>query len=243
MDESANLKLPYIMAAQAQKHVTHNEALRTLDTLVQIGVIDKDLTAAPGSPLDGDCYIPAAGATGDWAGQDGLITTFQENTWIFHEPKLGWQAFVADEGLLYIHNGTDWIAYSGSGLGGTTATLNSNVHGAQTRFELIEEELTLSGASTDSTILIPNRAIVFAVSTRTTQEITGATSYDCGISGETGKYGGTLSIALNSTNSGVTGPTAYYANTPISVTANGSDFTGGKVRIAIHYMLCITPTS
>ncbi|HEY5829350.1 MAG TPA: DUF2793 domain-containing protein, partial [Hyphomicrobiaceae bacterium] len=29
MDSSPNLILPYIIAAQAQKHVTHNEALRT----------------------------------------------------------------------------------------------------------------------------------------------------------------------------------------------------------------------
>lgn len=31
MDSSPNLQLPYIMPSQAQKHVTHNEALRTLD--------------------------------------------------------------------------------------------------------------------------------------------------------------------------------------------------------------------
>ena len=31
MDSTPNLQLPYLMAAQAQKHVTHNEALRALD--------------------------------------------------------------------------------------------------------------------------------------------------------------------------------------------------------------------
>ena len=34
MTESAKLRLPYIAASQAQKHVTHNEALTLLDTLV-----------------------------------------------------------------------------------------------------------------------------------------------------------------------------------------------------------------
>ena len=33
MDETANLKLPYILPSQAQKHVTHNEALALLDRL------------------------------------------------------------------------------------------------------------------------------------------------------------------------------------------------------------------
>ncbi len=30
-DATTHLRLPYILAAQAQKHVTHNEALRIID--------------------------------------------------------------------------------------------------------------------------------------------------------------------------------------------------------------------
>ena len=52
--------LPYLLAAQAQKHVTHNEALRLLDGLVQLAVLDRDLTAPPGAPADGDRYIVAS---------------------------------------------------------------------------------------------------------------------------------------------------------------------------------------
>ena len=65
-DATTHLLLPYILAAQAQKHVTHNEALRLLDGLVQLSVLDRDLMAPPGSPADGDRYIVASGATGDW---------------------------------------------------------------------------------------------------------------------------------------------------------------------------------
>ena len=50
MDATSNLSLPFIMAAQAQKHVTHNEALRALDAVVQLMVLDKDLDSPPGSP-------------------------------------------------------------------------------------------------------------------------------------------------------------------------------------------------
>lgn len=50
-------------------------------------------------------------------------------------------------------------------------------------------------------------------------------------------------IAAGSTNSGVTGPTAFYTDTPVRISANGGPFTGGKVRLAIHYMLCTTPAS
>lgn len=58
-EESARLRIPYLAASQAQKHVTHNEALTLLDTLVQASVIDKDLTTPPISPAEGDCYIVA----------------------------------------------------------------------------------------------------------------------------------------------------------------------------------------
>jgi hypothetical protein len=49
-DATTHLLLPYILAAQAQKHVTHNEALRILDGLVQLSVLDRDLTAPPAAP-------------------------------------------------------------------------------------------------------------------------------------------------------------------------------------------------
>ena len=81
MTESAKLRIPYIAASQAQKHVTHNEAMTLLDTLVQASVIDKDLTTPPMSPAEGDCYIVAATGTGDWTGWDNLIARFIDGEW------------------------------------------------------------------------------------------------------------------------------------------------------------------
>ena len=46
-DLSARLGLPYLMPAQAQKHVTHNEALAHLDLLVQLVVQGFDATEPP----------------------------------------------------------------------------------------------------------------------------------------------------------------------------------------------------
>jgi hypothetical protein len=65
---TSNLALQQILSAQAQKHVTHNDALRLLDGMVQIGVLSRVLTAPPGSPTAGDRYIVASGAVGLWAG-------------------------------------------------------------------------------------------------------------------------------------------------------------------------------
>ena len=61
-DISPILSLPYILPAQAQKHVTHNEALRLLDVMVQLAVLNRNLSAAPALPAIGDRHIVAAGA-------------------------------------------------------------------------------------------------------------------------------------------------------------------------------------
>ena len=66
MDDTPNLGLPYIMAAQSQKHVTHNEAIRALDAIVQLSVLDRDLSTPPTTPADGARYIVASSPTGAW---------------------------------------------------------------------------------------------------------------------------------------------------------------------------------
>jgi uncharacterized protein DUF2793 len=115
MDQSPNLTLPYIMAAQAQKHVTHNEAIRELDAIVQLAVKDRDLSSSPVSPANGDRYIVAANATGDWFGKESQIAAFQDNAWVFYAPNEGWLGWVADEGILLAFDGTLWSEVSGSG--------------------------------------------------------------------------------------------------------------------------------
>ena len=46
-DTSPILSLPYILPSQAQKHVTHNEALDLLDVVVQAAVVSRGLTSPP----------------------------------------------------------------------------------------------------------------------------------------------------------------------------------------------------
>ena len=52
-DLSPNLALPLLLPAQAQKHVTHNEALALLDLLVQLRVQRFDARTPPEAPGDG----------------------------------------------------------------------------------------------------------------------------------------------------------------------------------------------
>lgn len=73
MDETPNLKLPYILPSQAQKHVTHNEALRLLDAVVNLSVKSRSLTAPPAAPSGGARYIVTSPATGAWSGKNGMV--------------------------------------------------------------------------------------------------------------------------------------------------------------------------
>ena len=108
-DVSTRLSLPYLQPAQAQKHVTHNEALRLLDILVQLTVLDRDQTVPPAAPADGDCHIVAAGASGAWAGQDGAIAISETGLWQFIAPKPGWRAHVLSETATVTFEAGLWV--------------------------------------------------------------------------------------------------------------------------------------
>ena len=104
MTDTPNLTLPYIFASQAQKHVTHNEAIRALDCLVQLSVESRALTSPPASPVEGSGYVVAAGASDAWAGKSDKIAAFQDGAWAFYAPKDGWIAWVASENILIVYD-------------------------------------------------------------------------------------------------------------------------------------------
>jgi hypothetical protein len=234
MTDTPRLVLPVIEAAQAQKHVTHNEALVLLDALVQLTVESRALTAPPGSPADGACYIPAAGASGDWSGFDGQIALYSGGGWLKIVPVPGLKAWVRAERLTVTYEDGVWRDGVALTLSGGRVTLRAK-----------EEELTLNGAyvETADAAFIPDRAVVLGVASRTTEAITGATSYAVGVAANTSQFGDLLNVALDSTNVGVIGPAGFYADTPVRVTANGGSFSAGKVRLVGYFLEMSAPTS
>ena len=107
---SPRLALPYLQSAQAQKHVTHNEALKVLDAATQLSVLASDLIDPPSSPAEGDCYIPAPGPTGDWAGHGGDVAIYSSGAWQFFEARQGWRADVTPTGASLRFDGNTWQA-------------------------------------------------------------------------------------------------------------------------------------
>lgn len=73
-----------------------------------LSVKDRDLTAPPGSPASGDSYIPAATATGAWAGKEKQIAVYDGAAWVFGVPREGWVASIDDEDVMIRYNGSAW---------------------------------------------------------------------------------------------------------------------------------------
>lgn len=107
-DTTANLALPFILPAQAQKHVTHNEALQRLDALVQM-VVATSAANPPAEPAEGEVHWVIAPATGLWTGHAGTLALFQDGVWLFIAPKPGWSAVFLEDERLKLYDGTDWI--------------------------------------------------------------------------------------------------------------------------------------
>ena len=82
----------------------------------QESVIDKDLTAPPGSPSTGDRYLigldtAASVATGAWATHDGEVAEYNGTSWDFITPTTGMFVGADDEtDRLYLFGGTTWTA-------------------------------------------------------------------------------------------------------------------------------------
>lgn len=141
-DQTVRLALPYIKASQSQKEVTHNAALNLIDGLVQPVVEDRDLTAPPGSPAEGDIYIVAASGTGDWAGEDGKLAHYVGGAWAFYAPAEGWRVWLKDEGVEARYTGSAWVA-------GDVQAATVSVGGTQV---LSAQQAAISDASGGSTV-------------------------------------------------------------------------------------------
>lgn len=109
-DTSPILSMPYIQPAQAQKHVTHNEALRLLDVVVQLAVVSVDHSVPPATAVEGDRYVVASNGQAEWAGQSGNIAAFIDTSWQFFAPLAGWTAQVLDSKTTVVFDGAAWVA-------------------------------------------------------------------------------------------------------------------------------------
>lgn len=234
MSSTNQLGLPLLQPAQAQKHVTVNEAMTRLDGLVQLVLISKSVSLPPAVVVDGASYGVPVGAVNEWAGQDGRIAIGTNSGWEFVDPKRGWRATILDEGGSAQYDGIAWR----TGM----VTLSPNNAGLSLKVAEIDHAITTGPMSTTA-IAIPANAVVFGATARVTVNITGTlTSWALGNPGAVGRYGSGLGLAAGSWVRGLLGqPTTFYAPEAMQLDAEGGDFAGGEVRIAVHYLELALP--
>ena len=104
---SANLNLPFLAAAQAQKHVTHNAALELLDALVQLTIVAFDASTPPASPQDGQVWALGPAPVNEWAGMAGRLAIRANGGWAFVMPRQGWLA--SHGASLHAYDGSAWV--------------------------------------------------------------------------------------------------------------------------------------
>jgi hypothetical protein len=226
MSQTARLGLPYIVASQAQKEVTHNEGLNKLDAFVTPVVADI-ADSPPSSPASGDLYIVGTSASGDFSGHANQLAQYQTGGWVFYAPFKWMDAMVESLQSRMTFDGAAWVPFS----------LILRDSGEYLRVPSWQEDIDLS-LTDETSLLIPNRSTVLAVNTRVMEEITGTlTSFSVGVSGDTSRYGSGIGIGQDSTTIGLSyHPVSYYSDTPLLLTPDAGSFSGGLVRINVQYL-------
>lgn len=110
MAVTPNGSIPLIDQSTTRGYIKYNEAMYMMDAMLFRGVIDKDLSAAPGSPSEGDLYIvKATPAGGDaWEGYSKYLAHFWNGSWHFYAPKEGMRKWVNDDDVVYTYDGSAW---------------------------------------------------------------------------------------------------------------------------------------
>jgi hypothetical protein len=124
MTASPRLGFTELAAGQAVPETTVNEENRYLEQGASYFIAkDKDLTAPPGSPADGDCYIVAASPTGAWAGKAKKLAFYLNTAWAFVTPIEGTRCYLQDENLVYEYDGSAWGAVSAGAAEATSSQI------------------------------------------------------------------------------------------------------------------------
>lgn len=109
MPQTERFGLPLIAAGQAQKEVTHNEALTLIDLLAAAQIEQAGGNDPPPAPQAGQCWLVGQSPAGAWAGQAGKIAGWTPGGWRFLTPASGFRARHAGTGVEHVFDGSGWI--------------------------------------------------------------------------------------------------------------------------------------
>ena len=106
--QTPRFALPMLSVAQAQKEMTHNEALVLIDALLHAAVVDGPRATPPEAPAEGDCWIVDGAATGAWADEAGRLALWTAGGWRFVAPLPGMRVRRISDGATLLFDGSEW---------------------------------------------------------------------------------------------------------------------------------------
>ena len=106
--ETPRHRLPLLAVSQAQKEITHNEALVLIDALLHMSV-EQTLSLAPEATDNdfGKCWLIGEGAGGLWANKSGHIALWV-GSWRFVAPVEGMRLWDNSSGCYCLYVANQW---------------------------------------------------------------------------------------------------------------------------------------
>lgn len=236
-DQSARLSLPFIMPAQAQKHVTHNEALLRLDMLVQLSVEAFEATEPPNLPQEGQIWALGLAPSGVWAEEAGKLAAWVNGGWFFIAPQSGWRATMGTE--LRIWDGAGWVSnlpdlQNIDGIGVNTSSDGVNRLAVSSEATLLTHEgaghqlkINKAGPTDTASLLFQS-----GWSGRAEMGLAGSDTFEIKVSADGTAWKSGLTIAPDTGRAGiVNGLTLSGTLSGDAVTQAGDDGTEGRVPV------------
>ncbi|RDE10462.1 DUF2793 domain-containing protein [Pelagibacterium lacus] len=128
MSKTARHGLPLIASEQAQKHVTHNEAMALVDMLIHARLVETGRDMPPASPEPGDSYGIGDAPGGAWEGHAGEIAGWTEGGWRFSVPTEGLIVWDGSGQRMLVFRQGAWTglfdAIGGLGIGAAADAIN-----------------------------------------------------------------------------------------------------------------------
>mgnify|MGYP001287935908 CR=1 FL=1 len=104
MDTTDRFEIPLIAPSQAQKHVTHNEAVVLADGLLHLVLDTIGLNSPPPGATAPSAHAVGPAPVGVWSGHAGGIALLTSGGWLFLTPKPGMVAYRSDLALLVVYS-------------------------------------------------------------------------------------------------------------------------------------------
>lgn len=96
--------LPLLFSGQAQKEFYVNEAHSLTDALLHASC-EGEAAAPPATPVEGEAWLVAGGATGEWTGEDGKLALRQSGNWLYAAPSEGMRLFDKSSAQVLLYHG------------------------------------------------------------------------------------------------------------------------------------------